>query len=100
MSLFPLCILPVLALFLFLRSFEEGKCRKNRDSRRYKERDRAREKDSEREKEGEREQDRTGTRERQCLKLNKSGPYPEEVTDAKDRDKEGTVLFLMVCEFR
>lgn len=38
-----------------------------------------------------REQDRTGTRERQCLKLNKTGPYPEEVTAAKDRDKDRTV---------
>lgn len=37
------------------------------------------------------EQDRAGTRERQCLKLNKTGPYPEEVTVAKDRDKDGTV---------
>ena len=36
-------------------------------------------------------QDRAGTRERQCLKSNKTGPYPEEVTVAKDRDKDGTV---------
>lgn len=40
-----------------------------------------------------REQDRAGTRERQCLKLNKTGPYPEEVTVAKDRDKDGTVPY-------
>lgn len=37
-----------------------------------------------------REQDRAGARERQCLKLNKTGPYPEEVAAAKDRDKDGT----------
>lgn len=28
---------------------------------------------------------------RRCLKLNKTGLYPEEVTAAKDRDKDGTV---------
>ena len=38
-----------------------------------------------------REQDRAGNGERQCLKLNKTGPYPEEMTAAKDRDKDGTV---------
>lgn len=41
--------------------------------------------------ETEEEQDRAGTGERQCLKLNKTGPYPEEMTAAKDRDKDGTV---------
>lgn len=38
-----------------------------------------------------REHDRAGTGERRCLKLNKTGPYPEEVTAAKDRDKAKTV---------
>lgn len=38
-----------------------------------------------------REHHRGGTGERWCLKLNKTGPYPEEVTAAKDRDKAGTV---------
>lgn len=52
-------------------------------SRRERERERARGTEG-------REQDRAGTRERQCLKLNKTGPYPEEVAVAKDRDKDGT----------
>lgn len=45
------------------------------------------------------EEDRAGTRERRCLKLNKTGLYPEEVTVTKDRDKDWAVpcVHMITC---